>query len=180
MSEPNPAIECDICRQQLPGLEANGDMQEHYCISGYTVLFKRDGVVRALSANQPERWPSNLELVPKFVIAIGPCAACGQPAQGNFAIHRDGMDEGPEVPLCDDCGSEPYPTCEQLWERIRIRRLTGQKKLKHLLDELVEAATTLAGETGPDRDYRRMAQEELDRCRAAVEDMFAAQQETPR
>lgn len=135
MSEPNqPTITCDICRQQLPviGLEADGDMQEHYCISGYTVLVKSVGVVRALSANQRMKqsglWGSrNPQVVPKFVIAIGPCAACGQPSQGNHAIHRDGMGEGPEVPLCGECGSAAGPTCEQLWERIRVRRRRTRK-----------------------------------------------------
>ena len=50
------------------------------------------------------------------------CAACGNRAQGNYAIHRDGFGEGPEVPLCDGCGSEPTPTCEELWHMIAARR----------------------------------------------------------
>lgn len=50
------------------------------------------------------------------------CAACGKPAQGNAAIHRDGFDRGPEVDLCDECGTHELPTCEQLWWMIAERR----------------------------------------------------------
>lgn len=50
------------------------------------------------------------------------CAACGNPAQGNAAIHRDGFCVGPEVDLCDDCGMHATPSCEVLWERIAERR----------------------------------------------------------
>lgn len=49
------------------------------------------------------------------------CAACGKPAEGHFAIHRDGFGEGPEVPLCDACGRENGPSCEALWEAIAAR-----------------------------------------------------------
>lgn len=50
------------------------------------------------------------------------CAACGKPAEGNYGIHRDGFAEGPEVPLCDECGSQPEPTEAEIWERIAARR----------------------------------------------------------
>jgi len=43
------------------------------------------------------------------------CSFCGNPAEGNHAIHRDGFCDGPEVPLCDACGSKPRPTCEEIW-----------------------------------------------------------------
>ena len=43
---------------------------------------------------------------------------CGAPAQGNYGIHRDGFGAGPEVDLCDGCGSKPEPTCEEIWRRI--------------------------------------------------------------
>ena len=49
------------------------------------------------------------------------CAYCSAPIPEDnveYTIHRDGMDQGPEVPLCEDCGSEPEPTCEQIWARI--------------------------------------------------------------
>jgi hypothetical protein len=46
------------------------------------------------------------------------CAYCDRPAEGNFSIHRDGFGVGPEVPLCDDCGSKPEPTCGEIWDRI--------------------------------------------------------------
>jgi hypothetical protein len=46
------------------------------------------------------------------------CAYCGRLAEGNYAIHRDGFCEGPEVPLCDACGGHEEPTCEAIWARI--------------------------------------------------------------
>lgn len=54
-------------------------------------------------------------------LALGECAACGEPVSGNYAIHRDGFGEGPEVDICDDCGSGPMPSCEELWEMIAER-----------------------------------------------------------
>lgn len=46
------------------------------------------------------------------------CAFCGSPAEGEFAIHRDGFGVGPEVDLCNACGGEPEPTCEEIWNAI--------------------------------------------------------------
>jgi hypothetical protein len=46
------------------------------------------------------------------------CAFCGKPAEGNFAIHRDGFCVGPEVDLCDACGGEELPSCPEIWEKI--------------------------------------------------------------
>lgn len=43
------------------------------------------------------------------------CSYCEEPAQGNYSIHRDGMGEGPEVPLCDECGGHPTPTEHEIW-----------------------------------------------------------------
>lgn len=48
------------------------------------------------------------------------CANCGNPAEGNYSIHRDGFGEGPEVDLCDACGSKPEPTCAEIWENIAV------------------------------------------------------------
>lgn len=50
------------------------------------------------------------------------CAYCGWPAQGNYSINRDGAFVGPEVDLCDSCGSNSVPTMETIWERIAIRK----------------------------------------------------------
>jgi len=55
---------------------------------------------------------------PQLDITWPPCAFCGGPAQGQYSIHRDGFGVGPEVDLCDGCGSEPEPTCEVIWDRI--------------------------------------------------------------
>jgi hypothetical protein len=46
------------------------------------------------------------------------CAYCGEPAEGEYSIHRDGFGIGPEVDLCNEHGSKPTPTCEEIWERI--------------------------------------------------------------
>ncbi len=48
----------------------------------------------------------------------GPCAYCGASSEGTFAIHRDGLGLGPEVPLCNGCGGLEEPTCERIWARI--------------------------------------------------------------
>ena len=50
------------------------------------------------------------------------CEACGAPSEGNYSIHRDGYGEGPEVPLCDGCGTGPEPTCEEVRTAIARRR----------------------------------------------------------
>ena len=36
----------------------------------------------------------------------------------NFTIHRDGYGVGPEVPLCDGCGSGQHISCAQIWKAI--------------------------------------------------------------
>lgn len=46
------------------------------------------------------------------------CAYCGKPAEGNFAIHRDGFGVGPEVDLCDPCGGDCRPTTCEIWSEI--------------------------------------------------------------
>jgi hypothetical protein len=59
------------------------------------------------------------------IINIDPtpcCANCGAETTGEFSIHRDGFCDGPEVDLCNACGSEPTPTVFEIWENIRARR----------------------------------------------------------
>lgn len=48
------------------------------------------------------------------------CAFCGKPAEGNYAVHRDGFGVGPEVDLCDACGSGQEPTLAEIWDRIAL------------------------------------------------------------
>lgn len=48
----------------------------------------------------------------------GVCVYCAKKAQGNYAIHRDGFGEGPEVPLCDNCGGSQFPSLATIWGRI--------------------------------------------------------------
>lgn len=50
---------------------------------------------------------------------VGWCACCDAPAEGNYSIHRDGFGDGPEVWLCDECGKDETPTCEEIWARIK-------------------------------------------------------------
>ena len=47
------------------------------------------------------------------------CAYCDTPLIGEpaYSIHRDGFGEGPEVPLCEQCGAHLSPTYEQIWEK---------------------------------------------------------------
>jgi hypothetical protein len=61
------------------------------------------------------------------VVSLRSCAACGKPAQGNATIHRDGFGEGPEVDLCDDCGTHEFPGCETLWVMIRERNTAREQ-----------------------------------------------------
>lgn len=72
----------------------------------------------------------------------GHCAYCGDEIdsddRGVFAIHRDGFDAGPEVPLCRGCGGHAEPTCDRIW--ARISRTTGAAGL-HTKDlSLLDAA----------------------------------------
>ena len=47
------------------------------------------------------------------------CAYCGAGIdEVQCSIHRDGMREGPEVPLCEKCGTDPYPTLDEIWAKI--------------------------------------------------------------
>lgn len=62
------------------------------------------------------------------------CAACGNDATGSkYGIHRDGDEQGPQVDLCNDCGSGATPTCDELWKTIRKRqgRLHKRRILYH-------------------------------------------------
>lgn len=72
----------------------------------------------------------------KFAHGTGPrpipilsevCAACGQRAQGNFSLHRDGFAIGPEVALCDGCGSGVSPSLQEIWWNIAQRRKAGNQ-----------------------------------------------------
>ncbi len=61
------------------------------------------------------------------------CAYCGanMVEEPEFAIHRDGTGEGPEVYLCSKCGAEDGPSCEQIWGRISRHR---KPRPKHLVN----------------------------------------------
>lgn len=51
-------------------------------------------------------------------VAEGFCCYCQEEAEGGYSIHRDGLGEGPELPLCNACGSNETPTCEEIWEKL--------------------------------------------------------------
>ena len=66
---------------------------------------------------------ASLKDVKKEILRISKgvfCSFCGVDIKGEveFSIHRDGFGEGPEVPLCVECGSHPTPTCEEIWSKI--------------------------------------------------------------
>lgn len=69
----------------------------------------------ATADDEPPREPD-----PQF--AGKPCAYCGRPSEGRYAIHRDGFGQGPEVALCDAHGGSQVPSCAAIWDRIRERR----------------------------------------------------------
>jgi len=58
------------------------------------------------------------------------CEYCGNPAEGNYSVHRDGFGEGPEVWLCDFCGGPDLasPSLQDIWAKIA--------KPEPLIDEL--------------------------------------------
>jgi hypothetical protein len=60
-----------------------------------------------------------IQIPPKFT-----CSFCQVEVEGKpeYAIHRDGFCEGPEVPLCKACGSEETPTTGMIWKVIAARR----------------------------------------------------------
>ncbi len=56
--------------------------------------------------------------------SMGNCCFCDSemrlPAKHN--IHRDGPEEGPEVPLCLTCAMRPEPTMETVWAKLKADR----------------------------------------------------------
>mgnify|MGYP006318488921 FL=1 len=68
------------------------------------------------------------------------CAFCGAWAEGNFSIHRRPPCNGPEVPLCDACGGEDGPSCEEIWAVLALPGRSARERL---------AARAVALATGP-------------------------------
>lgn len=46
------------------------------------------------------------------------CSYCGALSEGQYSVHRDGFDQGPEVPLCNKCGAGDEPTLAKIWAKI--------------------------------------------------------------
>lgn len=64
-----------------------------------------------------------------------PCAYCGQPSEGFNSVHRDGFDEGPEVPLCIACGAYESPDLNEIWAKIsQVNRDKPEEFQPSLLD----------------------------------------------
>jgi hypothetical protein len=55
------------------------------------------------------------------------CAYCHKPAEGRYSVHRDGFCEGPQVPLCDACGSGNQPSLHQIWRRIAQNKKSAEQ-----------------------------------------------------
>ncbi len=64
--------------------------------------------------------PPDTSLSEGAVIECKICVYCEKPSEDNYAIHKDSSMEGEEVPLCDACGSEPDPTCADIWGKIEM------------------------------------------------------------
>lgn len=73
------------------------------------------------------------------------CAYCEQPAEGEYSIHAYAVGEGPEVDLCNHCGSGEYPTCDQIWQAIRNRE-QAQAERRLLLGRLAASRQSCPGE----------------------------------
>lgn len=54
------------------------------------------------------------------MIQINACVYCGQQAEGNYLIERDGMGSKPALPLCDACGGHQWPTLQDIWARVAL------------------------------------------------------------
>jgi hypothetical protein len=47
------------------------------------------------------------------------CCYCKKAfVESDYSIHRDDFGEGPEVPLCNECGEDDRISCEMIWARI--------------------------------------------------------------
>jgi hypothetical protein len=56
----------------------------------------------------------------KSIVEPYTCAYCGTWTghDAEYVIHRDGYEQGPEVPLCSTCGCANGPSCTEIWNRI--------------------------------------------------------------
>ena len=62
------------------------------------------------------------------------CAFCGELAEGNFAIHRDGFGVGPEVDLCNDCGGSDSPSLTEIWNAIAIPLTEDEEIIQDIIE----------------------------------------------
>jgi hypothetical protein len=65
-------------------------------------------------------WLRERTVSPRLLL-INACAYCGKKSEGHASIERDGAFSGsPQVPLCDDCGTHPEPSTQEIWARISL------------------------------------------------------------
>ena len=74
------------------------------------------------------------------------CSHCGKAAEGNYSIHDTPSMDGPEVPLCDACGSSEEPTCGEIWAGLADKAIAQRAagwSYSQSLAELAKAAHVL-------------------------------------
>lgn len=62
-----------------------------------------------------------------------------------YSIHRDDFGEGPEVPLCEACGSGQTPTCEQIWAKIGQGAVEARAVMTQSVEEIRAQMTDRIG-----------------------------------
>lgn len=108
-----------------------GEMKAHvFCSSREEAFGQAELMMRALDAALPPPSKKGWHLTHRRRGDEEPilCCYCDDPTQGNYAIHRDGYGIGPEIPLCDACGSGSEPTPEEIWAHIRHVSINQQQR----------------------------------------------------
>lgn len=109
----------------------------------FAVHLKKDCMPRALLCRGCREVDLESLMGASTACLVVPCAFCGKPVEGNYAIHRDGgIGLGPEVPLCDECGGSPDLECDEIWARTSRRISVSSRVLSSVLlrlQQLVDA-----------------------------------------
>ena len=101
------------------------------------------------------------------VLALRTCCYCGGVAGGDYAIHRDDMGVGPELPLCKACAEDDAITCEAIW--AKTSKAPGD--ICAQLDAFYQSTTT---------PYERQLHDGLDRLYRLVRDHAPAYERVAR
>ena len=64
------------------------------------------------------------------------CSYCNVPIVGEptIRLHRDAMGEGPQMPLCNDCGGRREPSCEEIWDHTNEADVFAGDPLPELIE----------------------------------------------